>query len=146
MDHAYTAFRLAEWALEFVIVPPFCIAFLLAAISLGWAAIKQRPFKTRLWRKQYWLVLSHLIFFGAAIIIGVLWANPMANPTVRHRANPSAAVYLDVVAYCSLASCGFWVWRMRGIRWLAASLMTLAEVITWGAVFVAGMSITGDWL
>jgi len=50
------------------------------------------------------------------------------------------------VAYGSLASCGFWIWRMKGFRWYATSLMALAELVTWGALFVAGMSITGDWL
>jgi hypothetical protein len=35
---------------------------------------------------------------------------------------------------------------MKGFRWFAVSLMTIAEIITWGAIFIAGMSVTGDWL
>ena len=35
---------------------------------------------------------------------------------------------------------------MKGFRWFAASLMALVEVITFAAIFVAGMSISGDWL
>jgi hypothetical protein len=146
MESVHTALRFSIWALEFVLVPPVCILLLLAFASLVWAGIKQQPFKTRLWRPHYWLVITHLLFFGLAIAIGVLWANPMTNPTVTHPANRSASRYLDVVLYCSLASCAFWIWRMRGLRWFAASLMALTEVITLGAVFVAGMSVAGDWL
>jgi hypothetical protein len=35
---------------------------------------------------------------------------------------------------------------MKGFRWYAASLMAMAQLITYGALFVAGMSISGDWL
>jgi hypothetical protein len=61
--------------LEFMIVPPICFAFLVAAISLLWAAQKQRPFQTRLWKPHHWLALSHLLFFAAAIVVGVRGQN-----------------------------------------------------------------------
>jgi hypothetical protein len=80
------------------------------------------------------------------IVVGVLGANPVTNPTIPHSADKTAKVYLDAVTYGSLASCEFWIWRMKGFRWYATSLMALVELITWGALFVAGMSITGDWL
>jgi hypothetical protein len=48
--------------------------------------------------------------------------------------------------YGSFASCVFWIWRMNGFRWFAASLMALMEVPVLGALFVAGMSVTGDFL
>jgi hypothetical protein len=35
---------------------------------------------------------------------------------------------------------------MKGFRWFAGSLMALMEVPVLGALFVAGMSVTGDWL
>jgi hypothetical protein len=35
---------------------------------------------------------------------------------------------------------------MKGFRWYATSLMVLVEVLTWGALFVAGMSVSGDWI
>ncbi len=146
MEHVYTALRYSEWALEFMLVPPVCFAFVLATISLVWAGLKQRPFQTHLWKSHHWLAFTHLLFFAAAIVVGVLWANPVTNPNISHRADRSATLWLDAVMYGSLASCVFWTWRMKGFRWYAASLMTLAELITWGALFVAGMSISGDWL
>jgi hypothetical protein len=50
MENVHTALRFSEWALEFMIVPPYCFAFVLAAISVVWAGLKQRPFQTRLWK------------------------------------------------------------------------------------------------
>jgi hypothetical protein len=34
----------------------------------------------------------------------------------------------------------------EGVRWYAASLMAMAELITFGALFIAGMSVSGDWI
>jgi hypothetical protein len=146
MGGIHTALKFSEWAFEFMIVPPICFAFLVAAINFVWAAQKQRPFQTRMWKPYHWLAITHLLFFAAAIVVGVLGQNPMTNPTITHSADKTARLYLDVVTYGSLASCGFWIWRMKGFRWYATSLMALAELITWGALFVAGMSITGDWI
>jgi hypothetical protein len=35
---------------------------------------------------------------------------------------------------------------MKGFRWYASSLTGLIELPTFAAMFVAGMSVTGDWL
>lgn len=146
MGRIHTALKFSEWALEFMIVPPICFVVLLAVISLVWAAQKQRPFHTRMWKPHHWLALTHSLFFVAAIVVGVVGQNATTNPTITHSSDKTAQLYLDVVTYGSLASCGFWIWRMKGFRWYATSLMVLAELITWGALFVAGMSITGDWI
>ena len=127
-------------------MPPFCVAFILAAVSFVLAGIKQRPFKTRLWKPHHWLVATHLLFFAAAIDVGVLSANPVVNPTIPHHADPIGRHALDALTYGSMASCCFWVWHMKGFRWYATSLIAMAELITFGALFVAGMSVAGDWI
>lgn len=147
MEHLDNALWLSRQALAYPIVLPTRIVFILAAISFVWAAIRQQPFRTRLWKPHYWLVVTHLLFFAFAIAVGVFCADPGASSTIPHPAAPLAGrYYLDAVAYGSYASCGFWIWRMKGLRWFATSLMAMAELITFGALFVAGMSITGDWL
>ena len=146
MEHFSTVLRFSEWAIETLILPPLCIVFVLLAISLGCAAIKQRPLKMRLWKPYHWLVITHGLFFAAAILVGVFGANPITNPTIPHHPIPAAEHFLDLVTYGSVASCGFWIWQMKGFRWFAASLLLLFEVITWGAFVVAGMSVSGDWL
>ena len=35
---------------------------------------------------------------------------------------------------------------MKGFRWFAASSMVVIEIPIVGAIFIAGMSVTGDWL
>jgi len=147
MEHFYTSLRLSGWALEAVVMlPPLSVTLLLSTISLVWALIKQRPFKVPRWRPIYWLVVTHAFFFIAAIAVAVLGANPITNPTVPHPPIPAAERCLAILTFGSLASCGFWVWRMKGLRWFAASLMLVAEVITYGALFIAGMAVSGDWL
>jgi predicted membrane-bound mannosyltransferase len=147
MGHLYTSLRFSQWALEAVVMlPPLAFTFTLVGISFVWAGIKQRPFKAGLWKPHHWLAFSHLLFFVAAIAVAVFYANPVTNPTIPHPSNPSGAHCLDAITYGSLASCGFWIWRMKGFRWYAASLMAMVEVITYSALIIAGMAVTGDWL
>ncbi len=94
----------------------------------------------------HWLVLTHLLFFPAAIAAGVIWANPITNPTVPHHPIEAGRRCLDVLMYASFASCIWWVWRMPGFRWLAVSLMLLAEMLVFFGLFISGMSVSGDWL
>jgi hypothetical protein len=141
--HVELALRYSEWALEYLMLPPVGAVFVLAAVSSVWSGLKQRPFQKHLWKRHYWLVPSHLLFFVAAIVVGSLW---VGDPRRLYPASRAATVWLDTVMYGSLASCVFWIWHMKGLRWFAASLMVLAEVLTFGAIFVAGMSISGDWL
>ena len=146
MEHFSTSLLFSKWALEALLLPPPAIVFALSAMSLLWAGTRQRPFRRRLWKPYHWLVICKFLFFVAAIAVGVFGANPIGNPTLPHPPKPWAEHWLDVVGYGSLASCGFWIWRMRGFRWYATSLMVLLEVITAGAFFVAGMSVSGDLL
>lgn len=86
------------------------------------------------------------MFFIGAIAIAVFGANPITNPIAPHPPIPAAKHCLDAVTYGSVVSCGYWIWRMKGMRWFATSLMFVAEVITYGALFIAGMAVSGDWL
>jgi len=142
MEHMDTAARLTSWALDVPFSRPFNFVFLLAAISFIVSALVQRPFRRHLFKLHHSLVLTQCLFFPAAIAVGVFWANPLADPAIAHHGTP----LIYAVALGSLASCVFWIWRMKGFRWFAVSLMTIAEIITWGAIFIAGMSVTGDWL
>ena len=140
------ALQFTKWALEFVAVPPICFLFAFALISWVWAALKQQPFRKGLWKPYHWWILTHLLFFIAAIALGVIWAKPITNRAVANGASPIASHLLDAVVYCSVLSCAFWIWRAKGFRWFATSLLALTELPILGAVFVAGMSISGDWL
>jgi hypothetical protein len=148
MNDFYTMLKFSVWAIEApIFLPPLMFASALAVIGLFWATIKQQPFRTHRWRPHHWFVFGHLLFFVAAIAIGVFGAHP--SPTLPPLRTPpiSAAEHaLAVVWYGSIASCVFWVWTMKGFRWFAASLMLLTETVVFGALFIAGMAVSGDWL
>jgi hypothetical protein len=112
MVRLQTALTFSKWASEFMLIPPFCILLPLAAVGLVWSARKQRPFQARTWKPHHWLVLSHVLFFVAAISLGVL--NPYGDPRVQHEVNRFVILRLYGIFYGSLASCGFWIWRMKG--------------------------------
>ena len=139
--------RYALEALESVILPPLCILLPLAVVSLVWAWRRQQPVSRGLWRPVHWLMLSHLFFFAATIFIGMLYpaeGSPYnGSPQIIHHGAEAA---LNRLFYGSLVSCAFWIWRMKGFRWFAASLMAVIECPIVGALFIAGMSVTGDWL
>jgi hypothetical protein len=141
-----TSLRFSQWALEAMLIPRVFIVVVLAVISLTFAAIKQRPLERKLWKPHHWLVLTHLLFFPAVIAAGVMWANPVTNPTVPHHAIETGRRSLDLLWYASIASCAWWIWRMRGFRWFATSLMLFAEVPVFCGLFIAWMSVAGDWL
>lgn len=118
----------------------------LAAIAFFWTGWIQRSPLFRLWKPHHWLVFTHLLFFGAAIVVGVIFAAPLTLPASLRQPNRTANLLLNLITVASFGSCGFWIWRMKGFRWFAASLMWMMEILVFGALFVAGMSVTADWI
>ncbi len=134
---------LFKMAGEFVLFTPVLIVCALLSVSTALACVKQRPMRSGLWRSSYWLVLTQLLFYPALIAVAVLGGvnfRPVREP------NKTALLYTDVLACASFALAVFWVWRMRGLRWLAVSLVLLEELLLLGAFVTAGMAISGGWL
>jgi len=98
-----------------------------AGSSLVMALVKQRPLKSPNWRSYYWLTLTQLLFFPAIVSVAVLG-----------RLN-RAAILLCV----ALAVGAFWIYRMKGLRWFAFSLIAVQYVFLLGAFFVAVTAVTG---
>ena len=120
-----------------MIMPPMNLIFVGASICLASASCK-RPFQNPHWKASHWFVLTQLLFFPAAITVGVLYPNRGFNST----ANGS----LNILALTSHVLAAFWVYRMKGFRWFALSLVTLLEMILMAAFNVAGMSVNDAWL
>jgi hypothetical protein len=142
---AASFWKYSVWSLEFLFVSPVLVIFLAAAVSLSLAFWKQRPFQSNSWKRSHWLVFTQLLFFPIVIAIGVLY--PADGPSyLRSAPNSIANRACDFLGWFSLTLAAFWVYRMKGLRWFAVSLVTVMEIILVGAFFVAGMAITGDWL
>lgn len=101
--------------------PPMCVVLIAALIAL--APMVRRPFQKRLWKPHYWLVLTHLLFFAGAIALGVL----RPNPDPHREGDPAALRLLSALWWGSLASCAFWIWRMKGFRWWACALIAILQ-------------------
>ena len=79
------------------------------------------------------------------ISIGVLY--PASGPSfLRTGSNSIASIACELLGWLPLALGGFWVYRMKGFRWFAFSLVAVLQMILMGAFFVAGMAVSGDWL
>jgi len=96
-----------------------------------------------LWRRSYWFVFTQLLFFPVVISLGVLY--PASGPSFYTKVSTATRV-TDVLSWMSVALAAFWVYRMKGFRWFACSLVVLLEVILLGAFVVSGMALSGDWL
>jgi hypothetical protein len=91
-------------------------------------------------------VLIQFLFVPAVVAVGVLY-RVSTNPTQpRPKVNPIADWTIDILFFLSLAQSLFWVYRMKGLRWFAFCLLALQQVFLFSAVFLAGMSVSGDWL
>jgi hypothetical protein len=122
------------------------LAFIILMIGMFVSLAQQKPFERMLWKRYYLLVFTQSLFYPVIIAIGVLY-RVSSNPTQPlPQVNPFANLTLDVIFGLSLVSGIFWVCRMTGLRWVAFCLVVLQEILVLGALFVAGMSITGDWL
>ena len=147
MDNLETFLRFSKWAIESLfMIPSFAIILSVATISLIAAALEQRPFRRGLWKPHHWLVFTHALFFPLVIAAGIAWGNPVTNPTVPHDPIRVGTMALNFLSFASLFSCVFWIWRMRDFRWFSVSLMALVELPVFGALFIAGMAVAGDWL
>ena len=120
----------------------FIVLVIVLFVSLAW----QRPLDRKVWKRYYSLVFGQMFFYPAIIAIGVLY-RASSSPTLHlAKVNPFVDSTLDVLFGLSLVSGLFWICRMRGLRWVAFCLVLLQQVLLFGAFFIAGMSVTGDWL
>ncbi|HEY7405488.1 MAG TPA: hypothetical protein VIB39_18320 [Candidatus Angelobacter sp.] len=129
---------LCERAAQFILFPPVLICATVFGIIAACASFKQRPLETQLWRRSYWLVFTQLLFYPA--IIGMAVRGP------SQQASPLASLFSNILFLTSLGLAMFWIWRMKGLRLLAISLVGLQQLLLLGALLMAGMAISGDWL
>ena len=135
---------LSVWSFQSLLyITPLLLLLIAACLSLVLAFWKQRPFQSPLWKRSHWFVLTQLLFFPVVIAIGVLC--PASSPSSYHGSS-TAAWASGLLGWLSLALAAFWVYRMKGIRWFAFSVVAMLQIILMGAFFVSGMAVSGDWL
>jgi len=121
------------------------VIFLSGTVSPANFVLEATSMQNPLWKRSHWLVSTQLLFFPIVISIGVLY--PADGPSyLRSTPNSTANHVCDFLGWLHWHWRLFWVYRMKGFRWFAVSVVTVLEMILMGAFFVAGMAITGDWL
>jgi hypothetical protein len=134
----------SEWSLEALALPHLLALSIFCVLILVIECVRQKPLSNKQWHAYYWLVLTQLLFFPAIVAVGVLF--PAAGTGPNSQANATGNVLLDVLLYGSLLTGAFWVYRMKELRWLAASIVVLQQIVLVCAGFISTMSVTGDWL
>jgi hypothetical protein len=127
-------------------IPPLRYTLLILFLGLFISAIWQKPFRRKLWRRHHWLVLTQLFFVPALCVIAVLYrVTPDPNKGLP-KENAVADWSINILILLSLLSILLWVYRMKGVRWLGFCVLAIQEIFVFGAMFMAGMSISGHWL
>jgi hypothetical protein len=89
-------------------------------------------------------VFTQLFFFPVAIAVGTAFSGDLS------RGGPGSNKFgehlLDLLTVLSLVMGCFWIYCMKGLRWLSASLVILQETLLVGGFFIAGMAVTGCWI
>jgi hypothetical protein len=80
------------------------------------------------------------------IAIAVCGAASVRGAVPQLQPNYWALRAIDLLEIGSLVVSVYWIVRMRELRWFALSLVLLQSTILYGAGFIAGMALTGDWL
>jgi hypothetical protein len=136
--------RFSLWTIEVLRHPRILTVLLITLSSLALAFAREWPFEAGVWPRHYWLIFTQLIFFPAMIAVGVVF--PAFGTWPQPKPNVVGRILLDGLFDLSLAFAVFWVYRMKRLRWLAASLIAVQQLVVFCASFVAGMRVRGDWL
>lgn len=137
--------RYAQWSLEFLFVWPMQLVTLILLGNIAAGALVKRPFRQDRWKREYLLVFANLLFFPGILVVGILGAvDPSAVP--RPKPNPFAVWASNGMFFLPIALGIYWIWRMKGLRWFALATVLMQQWILLAAGFIAGMSLSGDWL
>jgi len=138
--------RFFIWGIEAWALPPFLVVGLISLGSILVALlVRNRETRTH-WQLSYWFVFTQLLFFPLVIAVGTGFQGELRGPNHTNHTNSLGAHLLDALFVASLITACFWVYRMKGLRWLAIGLVVLQEALLFGAFFIAGMAVSGDWI
>ena len=132
------------WSLEFPFLAEFRVPMLLLIGNLLAALAFSRKGLQNSWKRSHWLVFTNLLLFPAVVAAGAIFsAEPHAQAPKISRFGEWA---LDAILLLTVLVGTYCVYVMRGLRWLALSILLVEECLLFGAMFIAGMAISGDWL
>lgn len=146
LDNFWSIFsRYCLWGVESLLIRPLLIPGL---VSLGVVAVAGTIQRSKIrsnWQSSYWLIFTQLLFYPLVIAVGVALRADLSLP-IRPDQHRLQEHILYAIVIISLVTGCFWIYYSKGVRSLAAGLVMVQEVMLMGALFIAGMSVTGDWI
>jgi len=130
-------------ALQFLLIPETRWVTCAILVSLPIAALASfsgpSAFSGR--KNLYLLPFVLLVGFPLSLAIAVVFAAP--SPTSPSHAGSFLLNALELLALLFGIYC---VYRAKGVRWFAAAIVVATLWLLLVAGFIAGMSVSGDWL
>jgi hypothetical protein len=92
-------------------------------------------------KNRYLLPFVLLVGFPLSIAIALVFAAPSPSSP-----NHVGSFLLDALELLALLFGIYCVYRAKGVRWFAAAIVVAEIWLLLAAGFIAGMSVSGDWL
>lgn len=139
-----------RWSVEALFADPATTRitgglFVCVVAAVGWTARSNHQTSAR---GIFWQLLSGLCPLGS-LALGVAFACEHCGPAVsmdqaiRH---PDAIWATNALFFVQMIGAGWLIYRARGMRALATAVQA---ILLWWSVwagFIAGMSLSGDWI
>ena len=114
---------------------------LVLVVLVGVASSYNFPFTTSRFERKYLLVFSPLLFSIVILSIGSFFEHQSAG-----RASQFPAVLVEILFWLHLLLGAFIIYKLKGFRWFAASVILFEIWVGLACAFIVEMSVTGKWL
>ena len=130
-------------ALQFLLTPEtrWVTCAILVSLPIAALASFSEPSAFSGKKDLYLLPFVLLVGFPLSLAIAIVFAAP--SPSSPNHVGSFLLNALDLLALLFGIYC---VYRATGARWFTAAIVVAALWLLLGAGFVAGMSVSGDWL
>ena len=117
------------------------ISLTMASVAIIALALNN-PFVYRNYTHKHLLLLTPFFLTFLLLLIGAIFAHNDSQSS----APEWPATLLTFIALVHIPLAAFLIWKMKGFRWATVALCPIQIWCSYWALFVASMSVTGDWL
>lgn len=134
--------RLTKWGIEFLWTEPFYFVSGILLLNLIISLYLSKPWIQARWKPWYYNMLLVFLCFPALAFIGALgWVNNRVDEV-----NIVSQSAVTIINLSSFLLGIFFVYKMRGLRWLSISILLVNQWFLVGINWVTTMAITGVWV
>jgi len=136
-----------QWSIDVLFISPNPLVTLALTVNLLASSFYSWRVQREKWLPRFRWVFTQFLFFPVLVAAGVLGRNLAAYDPVTGT-QPTVLAYFIVYGLILVSLCFglYWVYRLKGYRWLAIGIMLFQLWLMHAAGWIAGMAITGDWI